>query len=163
MRFRKLRIAFSATCLIACVLLIVLWVRSYSYYDCMDSHLASSRVLAIASDVGGVGVFWNFVDFDLENGNGDFELAVRDFAPSLSALGFSLNWEGGLYGARVPYWFLIVAIAVAPVVINRRWRFTLRILLIATTLVALVLGLIVWASRQKPALVADFFIASWFS
>ena len=28
-RFRKLRIAFSATCLIACVLLIVLWVRSY--------------------------------------------------------------------------------------------------------------------------------------
>jgi len=29
MRFRKLRIAFSATCLIACVLLIVLWVRSY--------------------------------------------------------------------------------------------------------------------------------------
>ena len=29
MRFRKLRIAFSATCVIACVLLIVLWVRSY--------------------------------------------------------------------------------------------------------------------------------------
>jgi hypothetical protein len=29
MRFRKLRIAFSATCLVACVLLIVLWVRSY--------------------------------------------------------------------------------------------------------------------------------------
>ena len=29
MRFRKLRIAFSAMCLIACVLLIALWVRSY--------------------------------------------------------------------------------------------------------------------------------------
>ena len=29
MKFRKLRIAFSATCLIACVLLIVLWVRSF--------------------------------------------------------------------------------------------------------------------------------------
>ena len=33
MRFRKLRIAFSATCLIACVLLIALWVRSYCCFD----------------------------------------------------------------------------------------------------------------------------------
>jgi uncharacterized membrane protein YbhN (UPF0104 family) len=33
MRFRKLRIAFSATCLIVCVLLIVLWVRSYWIVD----------------------------------------------------------------------------------------------------------------------------------
>jgi hypothetical protein len=30
---RYLRIAFSVTCGIACVLLIVLWVRSYSYMD----------------------------------------------------------------------------------------------------------------------------------
>jgi hypothetical protein len=30
---------------------------------------------------------------------------------------------------------------------RRRWRFTLRTLLIATTLVAVVLGLIVWLSR----------------
>jgi hypothetical protein len=29
MRFRKLRIAFSVTCGIACVLLIAMWVRSY--------------------------------------------------------------------------------------------------------------------------------------
>jgi hypothetical protein len=29
MRFRKLRIAWSTTCVIACVLLLVLWVRSY--------------------------------------------------------------------------------------------------------------------------------------
>jgi hypothetical protein len=33
MIFRKLRIAFSATCGIACVLLIVLWVRSCSWFD----------------------------------------------------------------------------------------------------------------------------------
>src|SRR6476660_5145825 len=33
MRFRKLRIAFSATCIIACALLIVLWVRSYWRQD----------------------------------------------------------------------------------------------------------------------------------
>src|SRR6476620_6769071 len=33
MRFCKLRIAWSATCLIACVLLIVLWVRSGVHFD----------------------------------------------------------------------------------------------------------------------------------
>jgi hypothetical protein len=32
-RFRKLRIAFSAVCGIACVLLIALWVRSYMWRD----------------------------------------------------------------------------------------------------------------------------------
>ena len=33
MKYRKLRIAFSATCGIACVLLVVLWVRSYWWVD----------------------------------------------------------------------------------------------------------------------------------
>ena len=33
MKFRYLRVAFSATCLIACVLLIVLWVRSLNHID----------------------------------------------------------------------------------------------------------------------------------
>jgi uncharacterized SAM-binding protein YcdF (DUF218 family) len=33
MRYRKLRIAWSVVCGIACVLLVVLWVRSQSLYD----------------------------------------------------------------------------------------------------------------------------------
>ena len=55
-------------------------------------------------------------------------------------------------GSRVvllPHWFDITVssdflIAAAPWL---RWRFSLRTLLIATTLVAVVLGLIVWAAR----------------
>src|SRR4051794_14830990 len=42
MRFRKLRIAFSATCLIACVLLIALWVRSYWMDDGLVVRLPNS-------------------------------------------------------------------------------------------------------------------------
>src|SRR5258708_7822240 len=41
MRFRKLRIAFSATCLIACVLLIALWVRSYYSEDILNINVLS--------------------------------------------------------------------------------------------------------------------------
>jgi hypothetical protein len=33
MRHRQLRIAFSVICLIACVLLIALWVRSYEWMN----------------------------------------------------------------------------------------------------------------------------------
>jgi hypothetical protein len=40
MKFRKLRIAFSVTCLIACVLLIVLWVRSYWWSDDLEQWRA---------------------------------------------------------------------------------------------------------------------------
>src|SRR5687768_1683987 len=40
MRFRKLQIAFSATCLIACVLLIALWARSHqrTYFRRLVGH-----------------------------------------------------------------------------------------------------------------------------
>ena len=50
--------------------------------------------------------------------------------------------------AGVPHWFVgigMIGVAAAPWF---RWRFTLRTLLIATTLVAVALGLIVYVVRQ---------------
>src|SRR3954453_23187446 len=44
MRFRKMRIAWSVLVAIACVLLILLWVRSYRWHDGAFGHSASSRV-----------------------------------------------------------------------------------------------------------------------
>src|SRR6185295_10739478 len=35
MRFRKLRIAFSVACAVVCLLLCVLWLRSYWWRDCL--------------------------------------------------------------------------------------------------------------------------------
>src|SRR6476469_5066865 len=68
----------------------------------------------------------------------------------------SLHWYRGVVWpwtnrrdmAVLPYWFLVslsVIFAVGPWIRQLRWRFSLRTLLIATTLVAVVLGLIVWA------------------
>src|SRR6476660_9850969 len=42
MRFRKLRIAWSVICGIACVLLIVLWVRSYWWRDSISRQPSST-------------------------------------------------------------------------------------------------------------------------
>src|SRR3954468_40998 len=49
MRFRKLRIAWSAFWGVACVLLIVLWVRSYWYEDFAIDHISGTQGLELYS------------------------------------------------------------------------------------------------------------------
>jgi hypothetical protein len=167
MRFRKLRIAFSATCLIACVLLIALWVRSFWW---MDSASHCSRLTKIPerqfclicfqSFRGSMGVVFNNrvpLPYDLPNYGWQVfaELVYKD-TPFLNAqvgetlpstLGF--RWRPMNYGfaASVPDWFLALFAAAFATAPWFRWRFSLRTLLIATTLVAVVLGLAVWAVR----------------
>lgn len=57
-----------------------------------------------------------------------------------------LGWLRGFrHTVRFPHWFavsLVTVVATAP-----WWRFSLRTLLIATTIIALLLGLVVYASR----------------
>jgi hypothetical protein len=65
-------------------------------------------------------------------------------AYSSRVLGY-FGYGGGM--VALPYWFavlLAVTLAVAPWIRQLNWRFTTRTLLIATTLVAILLGLIVW-------------------
>jgi hypothetical protein len=47
----------------------------------------------------------------------------------------------------VPHWVIVIVTASMMAAPWLRWRFSLRTLLIATTLVAVVLGAAVWASR----------------
>jgi hypothetical protein len=53
-------------------------------------------------------------------------------------------------GLPLDSWFVVILVAAAGVLPSLHWskRFTLRTLLIATTLVAVVLGLIVYVTRQ---------------
>jgi hypothetical protein len=63
---------------------------------------------------------------------------------------FKLTWDKDHRAIQFPHWFavtLLTTIALLPWSLSHRWRFTLRTLLIATTLVAIVLGLIVWAAK----------------
>ena len=54
MKFRKLRIAFSATCLIACVLLIVLWVRSYWWVE--EVSLPHTQTVQVGYGCGDIAI-----------------------------------------------------------------------------------------------------------
>jgi hypothetical protein len=56
----------------------------------------------------------------------------------------------GYQSVFLPYWFLVAASATAGAITWLRWRFSLRTLLIAITLVAVWMGLIVFYANMPP-------------
>jgi hypothetical protein len=151
-RFRKLRIAFSVTCLIACVLLIALWVRSYNRTETVST---TNKNLISTTFGSGCGLAYFIRSDDSAVVFGDpFEDAEESgwkysSVPAAPGPPHKLSWnsDAKLLIVPVPYWcsvLLAAALALAPWL---RPRFSLRTLLIATTLVAVVLGLAVYAGR----------------
>jgi hypothetical protein len=133
---RYLRIAFSATCLVGCVLLIALWVRSVSSFDEIGFVMSAQGKLYFLPDV-------TIAPVDDQPGSID---SYEHFGGAVTTLKVTNIQIKRLPGASpvIPFWPLILEAVLVAVLPWIRWRFSLRTLLIATTLVALVLGLIVW-------------------
>jgi hypothetical protein len=151
MRFRKLRIAWSVGCGIACVLLIVLWLRSYHYFDKLEGPIGSQRAFDIVSFPGQLDLdIWRFIDQPHPWSRRTYplsELPAQGIVLPAICLGF-YSWDHQEYfGIRLPYWFLSTATAILVPAPWLKRRFSLRTLLIATTLVAVVLGLVCYAVR----------------
>ena len=159
-RFRKLRIAWAVVCAIACVLLCALWVRSYWWMDGVGGDYRG-RFTSIGSDsgtinylstralVGLVGIGPGFHSFPVTAKSGSEEESSDDESDTAYRfLGFEWNWFADGVIASVPFWFAVLIAAIFAAVPWLRWRFSLRTLLIATTLVAVMLGLIVWAAKS---------------
>src|SRR4051794_10853605 len=157
---RYLRIACSATCLVACVLLIVLWVRSYWTWDILsyspyidvDSNAdEEEREVYFESWRGVCSVYtdelgeWEPAPF-FER----WEHTIKAPPVWLPQKQWSLQFSkpGTRHECKVPHWFAVVLFTILATLPWVRWRFTLRTLLIATTLVAVVLGLVVYAARS---------------
>jgi hypothetical protein len=145
MRYRKLRIAWSVGWGTACVLLIVLWVRSYWWAEIFSYTNRANVFVGVRFERGilqiyrgnvrPIGPGWNHQLLEL---------------PASTFRAFYSSWKNGYGMTQVQDWFPVLVSAVFAI---RPWmrqlsvRFSLRTLLIATTLVAVVLGLIVWLSR----------------
>ena len=144
-----LRIVWTALCVTACVLLVVLWVRSYSRGDSF-TYRQGNTWTGVGSVAGGLtasrtsdpylpfGMGWFLESFGPDEfGDPSASRFIWDNSPTSRCIG-------------VPHWFAVVIFAVLTILPLRRyfsWRFTLRSLLIATTLVAVVLGLVVYFVR----------------
>ena len=148
----KLRIAFSALCGIACLLLIVLWVRTKYAIDSFDGPLSKSASFHVMSRHGGIGlllreanVAWSYDKYPVDRfARSEIELQIG----YKTALGFVQYMKSpSVFRIRVPYWSLVSLSAVFASLPWLRWRFSLRTLLIATTLAALLLGAVVYAIK----------------
>jgi hypothetical protein len=145
MRFRKIRIAWSVFWGFAALLLIMLRARSQQTIDSIW--------------VQGMGGHANVV-----SSQDTVRLNLDKTRPSLPPIGyrtlpigvegkyvgrhqFGIGHLGSSFVIRVPHWFLIVSLSSLSGLASVNWRFSLRTLLITTTLVAVVLGLMVWVSQ----------------
>jgi hypothetical protein len=146
MRFRKLRIAWSVFWGVLAVLLIGLWVRSYWYREGWVRQSAGVQVEVMSHD----GLF-RWVSRAGYNAKWDYPWkSVSDPILYSQRRPFFYYIPMIQTGATtpnifVPYWFssfVAVALSATPWLRVPK-RFSLRTLLIATTLVAVVLGLIV--------------------
>jgi len=141
MKYRKLRIAWSIAWGLACMLMVVLSVRSRSW---MDTATLFSKY-SLTSYRGQI-LYAKPVVIDYEGPppGPQFSYHGGRFAgiSSIAYGNFGLNVLKG--GLAIPYWFSITLTTAIGAVPWFSSRFTVRTLLIATTLVAIVLGLIVW-------------------
>jgi hypothetical protein len=136
---RYVRIAFSATCGIACVLLCVLWARSFTHYDQLHGTLGGRSWFSIESERGRM-VF--STSETTETSWGIRSGGLDDFPPDIILPGdVRIVW---------PHWILALPAAVISAAPWIRWRFRVRTLLIAITVVAILLGMIVYVCSRTP-------------
>jgi hypothetical protein len=171
MKYRKLRIAWSVGWGVAAVLLVALWVRSYWWVDGVRLQANATYYLVSASQALRLEILPGAPPLARERAKMR-ELTTRIVIPDManavssswhkfkvsadrdperqatSILGFRLTRPPTTPLPVCPHWFavtLLAALATAPWVRKLDYRFSLRTLLIAMTLVAVGLGAIVWA------------------
>ncbi|HEX2474343.1 MAG TPA: hypothetical protein VHK01_06350 [Lacipirellulaceae bacterium] len=136
---------------LACALVAALWVRSYRAEDRASGNYSNSTGVRLYSSRGWVVCSKNSnqkYPWSLELGS-DFWLQPGD-----ARLNFSIPSEffrGAAFASiSIPHWFLVLGSVglVATSWPRKSYRYSLRSLLIATTLIAIVLSLV--AAAQHP-------------
>jgi hypothetical protein len=158
MKYRKLRIAWSVAWGILAVLLFLLYVRSHSWLDGFGVVISKDRYVTVIS--AGRRIHVATATFPPGRMQGPWSIRSRrlkdsglypieDHRAYQGVLGVGLLRTSLFEMLAFPHWLpavLILGVAYLPWLSLIR-RFSLRTLLIGTTLFALVLGLIVWMSR----------------
>jgi hypothetical protein len=156
---KYLRIAVTSLSLTACVLLTALWVRSYTWHDGIRGLIPVNQRFSLSSAYGSIRfatfdrsfdeMFWGYraSDWGLSSSRIDRRPSMTLVNTPLTNFGLGFAGSSDRYGivAIVPTWFVAgftLTVGVAPWVANRL-TFSLRTLLIATTLVAVGLGIVV--------------------
>ncbi len=149
MRFRKLRIAWSVGWGLLAVLVCAAWVQSYLKYTSVEVLVTPAFRYNLHSLHGTLALDRWYRTFS----PGEFMPIYQESDMLRLATNAGLIIQrspaGGIDAARVSYWLLNLTVIVIATIPWLPWsnRFSLRTLLFATTLVAAVLGAIVWVVK----------------
>jgi hypothetical protein len=163
---RQLLNIASVVCLVLCVALMGMWVRSYHWSDELHGRLTRRQVF-IATSVSGrllltserldlnrmrgfPGDYWPWTVKTHPNDDRMGPKIPRSSGGLFDSWGFaalSLSWASS--DLIVPYWFPVLTSGLMGMIFRLRWplRFTLRSLFIVTTFLAVVLGMMAWLDR----------------
>ena len=146
----------SIVCLVLCVALMGLWVRSYNWTDELTTRLGSGLGLEVQSTPGRLSIDqfslaspsvwpWTLRSEPIHNKRQLFDLLDlrRHF-------GFAGSFQWSRQNIVMPYWFAFFTTGLPAILFQLRWtpwRFALRTLFIVTTFLAIVLGMIAWLDR----------------
>jgi len=133
------------------VALCVLWVRSYSHRDQFNVRFWPTGVIEIASTQGWLEFWLGNATIDWRKRLNTYTLSEWEIVRQIDQRGLSRGTTVGRpIHIAIPHWGAIAiaaGVAILPWCRRASVRFSLRTLLIATTLVAVLLGLFVWAAR----------------
>jgi hypothetical protein len=150
---RRLLNVASVACLVACVVLMGMWVRSYRTLDdelhCCVAANRNMLGFLIFSTQGEVilcegplistgtrnATIWPWIDFTTPDGNHlTFQFTSRPQSVG-NSFGFGYILSPTASGMLLPYWFLVLMAGLLAMAFQLRWppRFTLRSLFIVTT------------------------------
>ena len=144
MKSGKLRLAFFAVCGIVCLLLIVLWARSFWTTDYMDTYDSSNVQTTFGSNKGTL--FFNQVDWTFDPGIQVPHGWTHMTRPAKESGGKRwLGWSrtGVSIQVAVSHWSAILIFAALAAVPWLSWRFKLSTLLIAMTVIAALVAIAV--------------------
>jgi hypothetical protein len=151
--WKYLQITVTAGSLLVCVLLIGLWVRSYTLmYDVFA--YTPSRYVLIMSDHGTIAIHLGTEIFRMKYGI-EFGQETFDYLEESINYETVLPWfRSGLddFGSphirvHTPHWFWLTITATIAALPWIKWHFSLRTLLIVMTLLALFFGAVAMSMR----------------
>jgi hypothetical protein len=139
---RRLRIAVSVFFALVAIALCVLWVRSYWHAGEGWVRLTAQQFIVFDFRAGHLAMWSKEIDSKIPTPFYDWDSHPIDFPSKLRIWG---RFTASYNDIEFPFWWLIVVSGMGSVSPLFR-RFSLRTMLIATTFVAIVLGLAVWMS-----------------
>ena len=143
MKHRKLRIAWSVAWGVLAVLLCVLWVRSYGRIDTVSGNFRQQQFVHFKSHNG---IFTAFTIHSIPGASWKGKVKHAHVLEGQKWAFFAAR-SRRIISVATPVWPLVVVTLAASTLPWLSSRFSLRTLLIVTTVIALVLGLIVWAYK----------------